>query len=194
LLPERLSNYDATLEFTHLAGGVSFGYFGRDGANLIVLDPNTFIPFNASHVAVNGLQFTLAAPPLGALRVSASLTDLYRALDTGTGVRLPSAPPIVAMLGIEQPFAAGTLAFGARLRIIGSSPDVPNVDPVTFASGPPLADPYDGYTSADAYVRYRITKATILTARVRDLTGARYAPIYGYPAPGRTLEVELATR
>lgn len=194
LLPEKLSNYDTTLEFSHVAGGVSFGYFGRDGSNLIVLDPNTFIPFNASHVSVNGLQLTVAAPPLGGLRVSASITDLYRALDTTTGLRLPSTPPIVATLGVERPFNAGALAFGARVRVIGSAPDVPNVNPVTFAGGPPFADPYDGYTSADAYVRYRITKATVLTARVRDLTGARYAPIFGYPAPGRTLELELATR
>jgi outer membrane receptor protein involved in Fe transport len=80
------------------------------------------------------------------------------------------------------------------VRVIGSSPDVPNVNPVTFASGPPFADPNDGYTTADAYVRYRFTKATVLTARVRDLTGARYAPIFGYPAPGPTMEIELATR
>lgn len=187
LLPEKLSNYDATLEFAHLAGGVSFGTFGRNGANLIVLNPNTFIPYNASRVAVNGLQFTIAAPPLGRLRINASLTDLYRALDTDTGQRLPSTPPIVATLGIEQPFDSGALAFGARLRVIGSTPDVPN-------AGPPLADPYDGYTDADAYARYRITSYTVLTARVGNLTGARYAPTFGYPAPGRTVEVELATR
>jgi vitamin B12 transporter len=189
LLPEKLSNYDATLEFSQLAGGVSFGYFGRDGANLIVLDPATFIPFNASRVAVNGLQLTLATPPLGGLHLTASVTDLYRALDTASGLRLPSTPPFVATLGIERPFDGGTLAFGARVRVIGASPDVPNPN-----GGPPLDDPYDGYTNADAYVRYRITKAAVLSARVRDLTGARYAPLFGYPAPGRTLEIELATR
>jgi vitamin B12 transporter len=189
LLPERLSNYDATLQFSPRAGSVSFGYFGRDGANLIVLDPNTFIPFNASRVSVNGLQFTAATPPLGGLRVTASVTDLYRAVDTTSGLRLPSTPPIVATLGLEHPFGAGALAFGARLRVIGASPDVPNPN-----GGPPLGDPYDGYANADAYLRYRVARFTVLSARVRDLTGARYAPIFGYPAPGRTLEIELATR
>jgi vitamin B12 transporter len=189
LLPEKLSNYDTTLSFPHVAGGVSFGYFGRDGSNLIVLDPTTFLPFNASRVSVNGLQLTAAAPPLAGLRLSVSLTDLYRALDTSTGLRLPSTPPIIATLGIERPFDAGSLAFGAHVRVVGTSPDVPNI-----GSGPSLADPYDGYTTADAFIRYRIAKSAILSARVMNLTNQSYAPIFGYPAPGRTLQLELATR
>jgi outer membrane cobalamin receptor len=165
------------------------GYFGRDGANLIALDPTTFIPFNASRVAVNGLQFTIATAAFEHVRATAGVTDLYRALDTTTGLRLPSTPPIVATLGIERPFDAGPLAFGAHLRIVGSSPDVPN-----FGGGTPFADPYNGYATADAYVRYRINKYAILTARTQNFTDERYAPIFGYPAPGRTFRLELATR
>ncbi len=189
LLPERLSNYDATLSFPKIAGGITAGYFGRDGSNLIAVDPVTFIPFNASRVSLNGLQFTIAAPPIDRLRISASLTNLYKALDTSTGLRLPSTPPIAAALGIERPFDGGKLAFGANLRIIGSTPDVPN-----FEGGPSTADPYNGYTTAGAYVRYAFTKYAILTARTQNFTGTRYAPIFGYPAPGRTFQVELATR
>jgi vitamin B12 transporter len=189
LLPEKLSNYDATLAFPNVAGGISLGYFGRDGANLIVLDPNTFLPFNASRVSVNGLQLTVALPPVNHIHVSASVTDLYRAVDTSTGLRLPSTPPIIATLSIERPFDGGPLAFGANLRIIGATSDVPN-----FAGGPPFADSYTGYATADAYVRYRIHNAAILTVRGRNLGDGHYAPIFGYPAPGRTLEIELATR
>jgi vitamin B12 transporter len=189
LLPERLSNYDATLAFPHFGGGVSLGYFGRDGANLIVLDPTTFVPFNASRVSVNGLQFTIATQPYNHLRVTANLTDLYRAQDTSTGLRLPSTPPIVATLGIERPFDAGRLAFGAHVHVVGSTSDVPN-----FGGGPPFADPFDGYTTADAYVRYQVSKYAILSARTSNFTNERYAPIFGYPAPGRTYEIELATR
>jgi vitamin B12 transporter len=189
LLPEKFSNYDATLAFPQAGGGISVGYFGRNGANLIVLDPATFIPFNASRVAVNGLQFTAATLPMNHLRLSASLTDLYRAIDTTTGLRLPSTPPIVAALGIERPFDAGRLAFGAHFRIFGSTSDVPN-----FSGGPPLADPFNGYASADAYVRYRASDRAILTVRGSNLGDTRYAPIFGYPAPGRSIEIELATR
>jgi vitamin B12 transporter len=189
LLPERLADYDATLAFPGVAGGVSIGYFGRDGSNLIALDPTTFIPFNASRVSVNGLQATLATRPFHHLQASASVTDLYRALDTSTGLRLPSTPPIVATLGLERPFDGGPLAFGARIRVAGSSPDVPN-----FGGGPPFADPYDGYSVADAYVRYRVSPGAIATVRARNLGNERYAPIFGYPAPGRSVELELATR
>ena len=189
LLPERLSNYDATIALPHVGGGISFGYFGRDGANLIALDPTTFVPFNASRVSVDGLQFTIATPSFDHLRVTASVTDLYRALDTNTGLRLPSTPPIVATLGIERPFETGRIAFGAHLRVVGSTPDVPN-----FSGGAPFADLYDGYTVADAFVRYALRKTAILTARTSNLTDQRYAPIYGYPAPGRTYELELAAR
>jgi vitamin B12 transporter len=189
LLPERLSNYDAGVAFTHAGGSISFGYFGRDGANLIAVDPTTFIPFNASRVSVNGLQFTIAAPPVDHVRITAGITDLYRALDTGTGLRLPSTPPIVATLGIERPFDGGRLAFGAHVHVTGSTPDVPD-----FSGGAPFADPFDAYTVADAFVRYEVSRSAILTARTRNLTDQRYAPIFGYPAPGRSFEVELATR
>ncbi len=189
LLPEKLSNFDTTLAFPHILGGISAGYFGRDGSNLIVLDPATFLPFNASRISVNGLQFTIAAPPIAGLRLSVSVTNVYRAIDTTTGVRLSSTPPIIATLGIEHPFDAGPLAFGAHLRVVGSSPDVPN-----FSGGPSLTDPYDAYTTADAFLRYRIAKSAIVSARVLNLTNQYYAPIFGYPAPGRTLQLELATR
>jgi vitamin B12 transporter len=188
LLPEKLTNYDATLAFPNLAGGVSVGYFGRNGSNLIVLDPNTFAPFNAARVSVNGVQVTLATRPLNHVRVSASITDLYRALDTSTGVRLPSTPPIIATLTIERPFDGGSLAFGARVRVVGSSADVPNF------GGLPLADPYNAYTDADLYARYRFRPHVILTVRSNNIGNERYAPIFGYPAPGRTINVELATR
>lgn len=189
LLPERLADYDATLAFPNVAGGISFGYFGRNGSNLITLDPTTFIPFNASRVSVNGLQLTFATHPFLHVRASASVTDLYRALDTSTGLRLPSTPPIVATLGLDRSFDGGRLAFGARIHVVGSSPDVPN-----FSGGPALADPYNAYTAADAYVRYRVSTSAIATLRVRNLGDERYAPIFGYPAPGRSIEVELGTR
>ncbi|HEX3549238.1 MAG TPA: TonB-dependent receptor [Candidatus Elarobacter sp.] len=189
LLPERLTNYDATLAFPSLGGGVSLGYFGRDGSNLIVLDPTTFAPFNASRASVNGLQLTAATRPLHHWRATAGITDVYRALDTSTGLRLPNTPPIVATVGLERAFDGGPFAAGVRVRVVGSSPDVPN-----YVGGPPYADPYDAYTSADAYVRYRVLPAAILTLRARNLGDERYAPLFGYPAPGRTFEVELATR
>jgi outer membrane cobalamin receptor len=189
LVPAKLSNWDATFALPHTAGGVTFGYFGRAGANLIVLDPATYVPYNASHVSVDGLQFTLTSQPIGGVRFSVSLTDLYRALDTTTGVRLPNTPPITATLALERPFDGGRLAFGAAVNLVGSSPDVPNPN-----GGPALADPYDGYTVGNVYVRYRAGAHAVLTVRGQNVGNAMYAPIVGYPAPGRSLAIELATR
>ncbi|HTW82964.1 MAG TPA: TonB-dependent receptor [Candidatus Sulfotelmatobacter sp.] len=190
LLPEKLTDYDATLAFPALAN-LSLGYFGRDGSNLIVDNPTTFVPFNASRASVNGLQLNAATPAFGHLRLTAGVTDVYRALDTSTGLRLPNTPPIIATVGLERPFDGGALAYGARVRVVGQTADVPNYNATNAA---PYADPFDAYTSADAYVRYRLARTAVLTARVRDLANARYAPIFGYPAPGRTFELELATR
>ncbi|HEY4442618.1 MAG TPA: TonB-dependent receptor [Candidatus Elarobacter sp.] len=188
LKPERLADYDATLAFPDLGGGVALGIFGRDGSNLIVLDPATFVPFNASRVSVNGLQLTAATRPFHHFRATASITDLYRALDTTTGMRLPYTPPIVATLGLERPFDGGAVAFGAHVHVAGAVADVPNY------GGAPYADPYSAFTTADAYVRWRLAPSTILSVRARNLGNERYAPIFAYPAPGRTFEVELATR
>jgi outer membrane receptor protein involved in Fe transport len=147
------------------------------------------VPYNASHVALDGFQLTLATRPFHHVRATASVTDLYRALDTDTGIRLPNTPPIVATLGIERPFDRGRIAFGLTLRIVGSFPDAPNPN-----GGPSLADPNDASAVADAYVRYALRPHLVLSLRGRNVGNDRYAPIFGYPAPGRTLQVELATR
>jgi vitamin B12 transporter len=195
LAPERLTDYDATLTFPNVLGGFSLGYFGRDGSNLIVTDPTTFVPFNASRASVNGMQATLATRPFHHLRAQLGVTDVYRALDTTTGLRLPKTPPIVATLGLDRPFDGGRFAFGARVRVVGSNADIPNYGPPpNYAALPPLADPYDAYTVADMYVRYRVAREAIATIRVRNLGNELYAPIYGYPAPGRTVEFEISTR
>jgi outer membrane receptor protein involved in Fe transport len=165
------------------SANVALGWFGRNGSNLIVLDPVSFIPFNASRVSVNGFQLVVTTQPYHHVRANASVTDLYRALDTSTGARLPATPPIVATLGLERPFDGGALAGGVRLRVVGPTP---NDGPQPFL--------YDQYTYTEAYVRYRFAPTAILTLRARNLGDARYMPIYGYPAPGRTFEIELATR
>ena len=81
------------------------------------------------------------------LAFTAGLTDVYRALDTTTGLRLPNAPPIVATAGVERGFDGGPLGFGARVRVVGQTADVPNY---SAPNAPPFADPYDAYTRTSA--------------------------------------------
>ena len=183
LVAERLTDYDAMLHVPAGRATVDVGFFGRDGSNLITLDPTTFIPFNAARVSTNGLQLDASTPLAGLVRVTLGVTDLYRALDTATGARLQNTPPLVATLGLERGFGGGRWAFGGRVRVVGATPN----------DGP---DPalYDSFATTDVYARYRVAAAGIVTLRVRDAADARYMPIYGYPAPGRTVEVEFATR
>jgi vitamin B12 transporter len=183
LVPERLANYDVTLAAPNAGSGLSFGIFGRNGANLIALDPTTFVPFNVSRASLTGLQVIGSTHPYHHLRFTGSVTDIYRALDTSTGVRLPNTPPVVATVGLERGFDGGPLAFGFRARVVGST-----------ASDGPEPNSYDAYTAADVYLRYRLAKSTIVSFRLQNAGDERYAPIYGYPAVGRQFFVELATR
>jgi vitamin B12 transporter len=184
LRPEKLTNYDATIELPNLAGGVSLGYFGRNGSNLITVDQQTFVPFNAAQPSVAGLQLTVATKPRYHLRLTASVTDVYRALDLATGARLPRTPALGTTLGLERPFDGGPIAFGLRGVVVGSNNQ----------NGPNPVSQLDNYALADAYVRYRLDRGLVASLRVRNLGDQRYAPIYGYPAPGRTFSFELATR
>lgn len=190
LVPERLSNYDVTVAFPTVAGGISLGYFGRSGANLIstVCDASfTCSPVNVSRAVVGGLQFTASSQPYNHIRVTTSVTNLYRAFGfdgTNARSRLPETPPIVATLGLERAFDGGPVAFGARVRVVGSR----------SSDGPLDPNPYDGFSKADAYVRYRLASHAIASLRVNNLGNERYEPIYGYPAPGRSFSFEFATR
>jgi vitamin B12 transporter len=183
LRPEKLTNYDVTLQTTGSGPDVSFGYFGRDGSNLITINESQTQPINASHVSVNGLQLTFATKPIDHVTVTASLTNVYRALDTDTGSRLIRTPPIVATFGLKRAFGTGPISWGADARIVGSDGD----------NRPRATAVLDAYTLIDAYVRYRFDGRAIATVRVGNLADQRYAPIYGYPAPGRSVSLELST-
>ncbi|MBV9439190.1 MAG: TonB-dependent receptor [Candidatus Eremiobacteraeota bacterium] len=185
LRPERTRNLDVTLAFPAILGGISAGFFDRRGSNLIVLDAN-FVPHNAQRATVRGAQLTAQTRPFRGLVADASVTDLFRATDDVTGARLPQRPVTRATLGLTRPFGATPIAFGLRALVVGSSYDNGTVLPITGI--------LDAYTDLDAYVRYRIFTDAILTLRALNAGNERAAPVYGYPMPGRRVELELSTR
>ena len=189
LQPEKSRNADLTVEAPAFLGGASIGWFGREASNLIALDQN-FVPQNTQRASIHGLTATLATRPLDGMVATLGVTDLYRALDASPGAgdaRLRFEPTVQATLGVERPFAGGNTAFGMRAQIVG-----PHVDYYTAADGSTPA--IDGYSTVDAYVRMRLAGGAVLTLRARNLGNAAYAPIYGYPAPGRTYSLDIATR
>lgn len=184
--PEKTSNADATLALDTKTATYSAGYFGRSGSNFIILDSN-FKPINASRAQTTGLAFTATSRAIAGLVAQASYTDLFRAVDITTGTRLRRSPAGLASLSLDRPFGANRYAFGVRWGIVGSDGD-------DASNVPHLTGTYDAYDSLDANVRYRVANDTVLTVRGFNLGDTRYAPIFGYPAAGRRLYVELSTR
>ena len=183
LKPERSSDGDVTLSAERVLGGAALTLFGREANDLIALDPaNGYLPGNIAKASVRGLQATLRTRAYHGVLASLSLTDTYRALNlAGPATRLPFDPVFTASLTLDRPLAGGGLGFGATANVFG-----PHVEGAAVN--------HDGQTTVDAYVRARLAPDAILSLRARNLGGERYVPIFGYPAPGRTFQLELATR
>jgi vitamin B12 transporter len=183
LKPERSGDGDLTLSSERVLGGVALTLFGREANDLIALDPaNGYLPENIAKASVRGLQATLRTRSYHGVLASLSITDTYRALNlAGPATRLPFDPVFAASLNLDHPLAGGALGFGATANVFGP-----------HREGAALNR--DGQTTVDAYVRARLGSEAVLSLRARNLGGERYAPILGYPAPGRTFGLELATR
>ena len=190
LLPEKAATADATLAYDARGGSLSVGWFGRHGSNFIVSAPPTYVPYNAQHAVVDGIALTAQSRPIAGLVADLSFTDLYRAEDLSLGSRLPREPGGQATLGVSRAFGRDRLAYGARWTIVGG--DGEDANPANVP--PPLVNSYDAHDSLDAYLRYRFSKDVILSARGFNLGDERYVPIFGYPAPGRRLYLELSTQ
>ena len=184
LLPERSRNLDATISAPLGRGFGSLEWFDRNAVNLIALDEN-FVPQNLSRASIGGFVFTGRTAPLNGITATVGVTDLYRALNLTPGnspTRLSFEPVLTIDVGLEKPIGSlkGSFGFGAKVRIAGQHVEE--------------AAPGSGETVADAYLSARIAARTIATLRARNLGNERYMPISGYPAAGRTIEIEFSQR
>ncbi|MBC5800894.1 MAG: TonB-dependent receptor [Candidatus Eremiobacteraeota bacterium] len=188
LQPEKAAVADATVDYEGRSGTLSVGWFARGGSNFIVVDPLTFIPYNAQRAQTAGIAVTAQSKPFAGVIADLSFTDLYKALNLSTGARLPQNPVGQATLGLMRPFGRDRYSYGLRWRIVGS-----DGNDATYVPRP-LTATYDAYDSFDAFVRYKLAPQTVLTVRGFNLGDEHAAPIFGYPLPGRRLFVELSTR
>jgi vitamin B12 transporter len=182
LVPERSKNLDATFSLPLGAAGASLSWFDRQAVNLIALNAN-FVPENIARASLAGLIFSGHTAPLHGIVATLGITDMYRALNLTPGqpaVRLDFEPVMTTTLGLERPFAGDAFAFGVNAQIRG-----PHNESGVLR---------DGDTTVDAYLRGRFARNLIGSVRVYNLGNERFAPILGYPAPGRTVEFELSTR
>ena len=121
--------------------------------------------------------------PFHGLITTVGITDLYRALNTTPGqsvARLDFQPVMTTVLGLHKAFDASPFAFGIDASVKGPHNEA--------------GISRDGATTIDAYVRARVSRSLIASVRGWNITDERYAPILGYPAPGRTIELELSTK
>jgi vitamin B12 transporter len=188
LKPEKLQTADATVSFAGTSGTLTAGWFDRNGSNFIISLPPAYIPFNAQHAAVAGVQITAASKSVLGVVAQIGFTDVYRALDYDDGSRLPESPVGNAVFSLEHPFAATRFDYGLRWSIVGS--DGADREAVTG----PLQASYDAYDTFDAFLRYKIARDAIVTLRGFNLGNEFASPIFGYPLPGARYYLEISTR
>ena len=188
LLPEKAQTADVTVAYEGRGETLSAGWFDRNGSNFIVSAPPLYIPENVQRASTAGVQLTLSSHPYRGFVVQASYTDLYLAVDQLTGARLPENPVGQATLSLVHPFGRGNIEYGFRWLVVGSDGD----DAANVA--PPLSATYDAYNTIDAYVRYKLAPHAVLSVRGFNLGNTQYAPVFGYPAPGRRGYIEVSTR
>jgi vitamin B12 transporter len=188
LLPERARVADATVAYDAPRGTLSLGWFGRSGSNFIIAPPPNYLPLNAERAATEGLVLTATSKPFAGLVADVSFTDIYKALDLATNTRLPQNPVGQASLGVTRPFARDRYSYGFRWHVVGSDGD----DAASVAG--PLTSSYDAYDTLDAFVRFAFTPQAVVSLRGFNLGNEQYAPVFGYPAPGRRIYLELSTR
>ena len=187
LLPEKAQTADVTIALETGPSTLSAGWFDRNGSNFIVSEAPFYIPENVQRASTAGIAFTATMHPLRGLAIEAGYTDLYLAFDQVTGARLPHDPVGQMTLALTHPFGNTKFAYGLNWLVVGDDgDDAQNVSPLTAI--------YDSYNTVDAYIRYRLAPHAILTVRGLNLGNTQYAPVFGYPAPGRRAYVELSTR
>jgi vitamin B12 transporter len=183
LKPEKVRDIDLTLSSPAVFEGASLGFFDRHATDLIEYDSN-FQPQNFQSAALQGFVASLHTKPTHGVVATLSVTDLFRAVDQTPGAgdaRLPRDPVFQTALEIARPLGCSAFGFGVDIGTVGAH-DEGGVSDV------------GAYTNVDAYTRFRLNPQAILSIRGFDLGDERYAPVFGYPAPGRRLEVELATQ
>ncbi len=183
LKPERSKDGDITLAASSVLGGATLGFFLRDAANLIDVT-SAGVPENVARASLRGAIGTLKTRPYHGFVSTLSVTDTYRAENLSPGVaasRLYFTPVLVSKLGLERAFGNGGYTFGAQANMFG-----PHTESAGFNA--------DGQTTVDVFVRGRLARDTVASVRLRNIGNERYQPLLGYPAPGRTIELELSTR
>lgn len=184
LQPERMRVADLRLSDSAIGGGAALSWFSAHTTNKIVPDAN-FVPQNIGHARIEGITAELRTSQNHRLYSRLNITNLYRAVDTATNLRLSAAGPVFS-LSEEVGFIGAQNAPVESWGLIASSRGAQH-----YSFSP---TPAAGYTRVDGFIRFRLTPGALLTLRLYDLGNNHIRDVPGYPQPGRSFVIELATR
>ncbi len=165
-------------------GGAALTWFSSKTVNKIVPDAN-FVPQNIGHADIEGITAEITTPPARRLYARVNVTDLYRAVDTNTNLRISAAGPVFSVsteLGFVGTSRSAVESWGLTSQSRGGQ----------FYSFSP--QPAAGYTRLDGFARFRVGSDALLSLRLYNIANHRISDVPGYPQPGRRFLLEFATR
>ena len=174
LQPERGRNTDLGVTWSDAGQTVKLVHFDNKIRGFI---SNTTIASSIPRARIDGYTLSYSGS-FGPLSLNASL-DAMDPRNELTGKRLARRSANLARLGAD--YAAGMWAFGGSVLRAGNSFD-------DTANTRELA----GYTTADVYVDYVVSKEWKVQTKLNNLTNRQYESIYGYNQPGRAVYVTLS--
>ncbi|MBV9276946.1 MAG: TonB-dependent receptor [Candidatus Eremiobacteraeota bacterium] len=184
LQPERIRVADFRLSDAMLLGGAAVTWFSSFTTNKIVPGAN-FTPQNVGHARIEGLTFEVRTPDRYRAFARLNVTDLYRAVDTATNLRISSAGPVFvvdALVGFRGAPQSTLDSWGLQAVARGAQF-------YSFSS-----QPAGGYLRLDAFARLRVSSGYLLSLRLYNLANHQIFDVPGYPQPGTALLFELSTR
>ena len=191
---------DASISADRPWGQSSLSWYSTAGTNLIAPNPNYNYEAppgpsnepvaNIQAASIAGFTFDVKTNPVRGISTRLAVTDLYRALNlTGTPFRLPYRPVFDVLLGLQYAGAPRSplSSAGISARSVGLRPTSPTFPSAPGTEGTP-------YTVVDAFARFRLAPAALLSLRAYNLGNEQYFDVAGYPSPGRAFSLQLSTR
>lgn len=185
LRPEHAWSADAGLEASLGARATARAtVFWSDVRDLILWVPDAFFVFSPQNVGRASLrgasvEFEGAISPVWHLRASSTW---LAATDTATGLDLPNRARHSAALALSAALPRGASATLSAVLVGARFADTANA--VTLPA----------YASFGLSAQLPLNPGSALRLSIQNLLDARYEPVQGYPAPGRTLMVEYVLR
>ena len=185
LRPEHAWSLDAGLDVVVRPGLVArASAFWSEVRDLIVYLPDAFFVFSPQNIgsaSIRGASVELDGALGPAWHARASATWMA-ATDGATGLDLPNRPRLAASLALTKSLARGG-SLTATVAAVGDR----------FANAANTVT-LPGYLTVGVTLQAPPIDGLLLRASVQNLFDAPYEAVQGYPAPGRTVFVEVVVR